>query len=167
MGRNCTVCAHPARAKIDAGLIAGISGAALGRLHGVGDDAISRHRGHIPKPPPVRNETPEQAAARGTDLLAQVRALHGKAISLLLAMEGAGDRRGATAAVRETLRCLEVMGRLTNQLGQGGDVTINVVSSPVFVSLQTTILTALEQFPDARAAVVAALSRSAAPMIEG
>ena len=83
--------------------------------------------------------------------------LHLKEIaSALLKTEEAEDWRAATGAIREARGCLELLGKLAGELQQEGQ-TINVIVSPQWVELRTTIIEALEPHPDAKSTVLRAL----------
>jgi hypothetical protein len=92
---------------------------------------------------------------RGAGLLADTRALHAKAMDLLSQAEAAKDLRTALMAVREAARCVELQGRLMGQIKE--ERTLNVFLNPQWLTVQAAVLTSLEAFPEARAAVVSAL----------
>jgi hypothetical protein len=121
--------------------------------------AVMRHRDqHLP-PEVVRKgerDVEAQDAERGEDLSQTARLLRKKAISLLVKAEQSGDLRTALVGIREAARLLEVQGRLEGQIDSSTTVNVNV--SAQFLSIQATILQALAPFPEARLAVVQALT---------
>ncbi len=155
-GRTCTVCAHAQRAAIDAALVApAVSIRGISRQYGVGDDSLYRHAGsHLPAHLAKAADAAE--ASNADKLLAYVRALHSKAVGLLLAAEKAGDLRTALAGIREARGCLELLARLQGELQEGA--TVNVLLAPEWVTLRTALLHALVPFPEARVRVVEALA---------
>ena len=62
-------------------------------------------------------------------------------------------------AVEQARRCLELLGRLRGELRN--EVTINLVHTPDWVRFRTLLLDALSPYPEARAAVVRALTAHA------
>jgi len=48
MPRLCTICIHSERTATDGALVAGQSLAAIAALYRVSQDAVSRHRAHLP-----------------------------------------------------------------------------------------------------------------------
>jgi hypothetical protein len=153
--RTCTVCVHDGRAAIDAALVAGTALRDIARHHAVSKDALFRHRSdHIPAQLAKAQDAAEVAQA--DDLLREVRALRGKAYSLLLKAEAAGDIRTALAGIREARGCLELLAKLLGELDERP--TVNILIHPGFQQAQTVILQALEPHPVARVAVADALA---------
>jgi hypothetical protein len=157
-GRPCTICRHAERDEIDRRLVASTALKPISERFGVTVQALIRHRNlHLPQA--VRDAAGAALAAaereRGTDLLAEARALHGKALDLMRQAERARDLRTALAGIREAARCVELQGRLIGQIKE--TPTVNVTFSAEWLSLQAVILSALEPHAEARQAVAAAL----------
>jgi hypothetical protein len=70
----------------------------------------------------------------------------------------AGDLRTALQAIKESRGNLELMGKLLGELQDG--VTINLYTHPVWIELRAVILTTLESYPEAKEALIGALSRT-------
>jgi hypothetical protein len=118
---------------------------------------VRRHRkSHLPAELIQAQEA--QAVAQADDLLAQVVSLKDKALKILGQAETEGDLRTALAAIRETRSTLELLARLLGELRE--QTTVNVLVSPEWVQLRTTILTALEPFPEARLHVAGVLAHA-------
>ncbi len=160
MPRICTVCTHPERAAIDTALIAGepvstiaaryctIDGRPLGRM------SVQRHKDdHLAATLAKAHEAGEVAHA--DDLLQQVRQLRGKAISILLTAEKAGDLRTALMGVREARACVELLAEMEGELNR--NPVVNVILSPEWTRLRAVIIGALAPYPDARLAIAARL----------
>jgi hypothetical protein len=94
--------------------------------------------------------------ANADDLLAQLKALRNKAISLLTKAEAAGDYRTALAGIREARGCIETLMEVEGELDRRNVVTITV--HPEWLALRTIILAALAPFPEARQQVAACLT---------
>jgi hypothetical protein len=151
--RPCSVCTHPDRAAIDAALVNRTSYRDISGQYRVSRSALSRHAEHIPS----RLTAASAAAdvARADTLLGQVQSLRDRALSLLDRAERDGDLRAAIVALRETRNTVELLAKIAGELNDAP--TVNVVTSPDWCALRTTLLNALEPFPDARAAAAAAL----------
>jgi hypothetical protein len=155
MPRTCTVCAHPERVAIDKALVNGEPTRAIAGRYGLARTSLQRHQeDHIPQK--LSRATEARAVAQADDLLAHVRALQGKATSLLLAAEKEGDIRTALAGIREARGCVELLAKLTGELAS--QPTVNVVVSPQWIELRTIIVETLAPFPEARQAIAQVLA---------
>ncbi len=154
MARVCTVCNHPERERIDKLLIEGESFRNIAERFSLSSTSTYRHKAHINRTLLKANEVREIAQA--DNLLEQVRDLQTRALNVLLKTEEAEDWRAATGAIREARGCLELLGKLAGELQQEGH-TVNVIVSPQWVELRTTIIEALEPHPEAKFAVLRAL----------
>lgn len=154
MPRVCTICTHPARQAMDLALIEGVPVLRIAAEYAVSDDAVTRHRAHIP--PKLAQAQAAETVAQADDLLYQVKHLRGKAVSLLLKAESSGDYRAALMGIREARGCLELLAKLQGQLDERP--VINLTISPQWVQLRAVIVQALAPYPEARARVAAALA---------
>ena len=83
--------------------------------------------------------------------------MQAKTLGILLRAEADGDPRLALVAVGEARRNVELWGRLTGELRDGG-IQINQNNTAIVLSAEwVKVIRALTCFPEARAAVVAAL----------
>lgn len=155
MNPHCTVCHHPQREAIDMALLVGVpvrdvASRAVPRLS---KSAVQRHKAHI-----ATTLTHAHAAAealRADDLLAQVRDLQSRALTILERAEEAGDLRTALQAIREARGNLELLARMLGELQEGTEV--NVLVAPEWVAVRQVVVEALGPYPAARQAVVTAL----------
>ncbi len=109
MARTCTVCTHTERADIDRALVQRRPFRDIACQYDVGRMAVLRHHDeHVPAELLAAREVDD--AARGDDLLAQVRDLQGHAMDILTVTKDAEapDYRTALAAIRELRGCIEV-----------------------------------------------------------
>ncbi|MDQ2786843.1 MAG: hypothetical protein M3Y58_17780 [Chloroflexota bacterium] len=155
MSRICTVCASPNREAIDQALIAGEPVRSVAsRYVTIGRMAVQRHKDeHLPATLAKAHEAGEVAHA--DDLLQQVRQLRGKAISILLQAERAGDLKTALMGVREARACVELLAEMEGELNR--NPVVNVILSPEWTRLRAVIIGALAPYPDARLAIAARL----------
>ncbi|MDQ3043664.1 MAG: hypothetical protein M3R06_00735 [Chloroflexota bacterium] len=90
------------------------------------------------------------------DLLAELKALRGKAVSLLLQAERAGDIRTALQGIREVRSTLELWAEVQGELDRRPTLNLLAVS-PEWLQVRATLMTALIPWPEAKRAVVAGL----------
>ena len=88
----------------------------------------------------------------GNNTLAEVRALKTRAMEILEQAQKAGDLKTALIGIRDARGCLETCLKAEGQLKDGPQITI--INNPEWVELRTFIITALDDFPQAKAAVV-------------
>jgi hypothetical protein len=158
MPRTCTICTHPQREDIDAALVAGQESARrIAALFRVSDDAITRHRAHIP--PALARAQAATEVARADTLLDQVRSLQTRTLDILSKAERAGDLRTAVSAIGQARGNLELLAKLVGELNE---TTVNValIASPEWTAVRAAVLRAVEPYPDARLALAEALSHA-------
>jgi len=127
----------------------------IARTYRVSEDALTRHKaGHIA--PAIATAHEAETVAQADDLLRQLRGLHSKAVSLLLAAERAGDLRTALAGVREARGCLEVLLEVEGELDRRAQVNVLAIN-PEWLAVRSAIMDALRGHPVARQDVLAAL----------
>jgi hypothetical protein len=154
MPRTCTICTHKRRADIDKALVDRRPFRDIARQFDVGPDSLWRHSDdHLPAKLVRAKRAAE--AVEADALLDQVLDLRDKALGVLDSAEGEGDRQGSIAAIREARACIELLGKLAGQLASAP--TINITLSAEWMTVQATVLAALQPHPEARIAVAAAL----------
>jgi len=155
MPRRCTVCAHPEVEAIDLALVAGEPYRRVAnRYESLSQAAMQRHEeNHLPATLTKAKEIRE--ISRADDLLASVRSLQERALSILGKAEEAGELRTALSAIREARSNLELLAKLLGGLDERTVVNLNV--SPEWLELRTVIIGALDTHPDARGAVLRAI----------
>jgi hypothetical protein len=92
-----------------------------------------------------------EETARADDLIEQVRNLQAHALNILERAEEAGDLRTALAAISQARGNLELLGKLAGELDKRP--VVNVLLSPQWLMIRTTMLEALSPFAEARSAV--------------
>jgi hypothetical protein len=154
--RRCTVCCHVERDAIGSALVEGSSIRDIaGRFESLSRASISRHKAeHLPKKLVQAKAAADDIHADG--LFDKLRELELKAQRIADKAESEGELRTALAAVRELCRIVELQARMLGQVHEGP--TVNVRVGTDWLALRTTILVALEPFPDARRSVIDALS---------
>jgi hypothetical protein len=154
MPRKCTICNHPNRHDIDLALVEGGAYRVIAKQFGVSSSSTLRHKNkHLPDSM-VRAHKARQAA-NADNLLANVCKLQRRAGRILRSAEQSGDHRIALSAIREIRNTIELLAKLAGELQTG--TTVNVLITPEYQLLKTTIVETLAPYPDARVAVAHAL----------
>jgi hypothetical protein len=169
---RCQVCRHPERWRVELLRAGGASLDSLADKFRVDRDAIWRHwTKHVSDEtkatylcgPARLAELAEKAASEGDSVLDHLRMVRTVLAGQLASVNEAGDGRGVAYVAGRLTQVLETIARVTGELGsmaQSVNITNNYAvfaESPTFLRLQATLLKTLMEFPDARAAVVAAL----------
>ena len=169
---RCKLCRHPERYRIELMRASGVPYETLGAKFGLTKDMIWRHwRLHVSAEtkselicgPVQLAELAQRASAENLSLLDYLALIRSRLLALFTAGAEAGDKYGTSVVVGRLLQTLKFQARLSGELlehaGHGVNVTTNVlvVNSPEFARLQTTVISALSGYPDARRAVVEAL----------
>jgi hypothetical protein len=150
MPRRCTVCAHQARAMIDAALISGAPLRDIAGRHGVSKSSLERHKAdHLPTHLAKAKDAGE--VARAEDLLSQLCHLQGRTLKILESAEATGELRVALGAIGQARGNLELLAKLLGKLSD--QPYVNVLVSAEWVQVRTAVVRALEPFPEARTAV--------------
>lgn len=158
MPRVCTACSHPHRPEIDRALVDdSASFRDIARQYAVSKDALARHKREHLGPRLARvAERNEQADIRtAIDVVAQLRAINGVALSVLKEARNADDGDLALRAIDRIQKQIELQAKLIDLIRDGD--TVNVIVAPEWVRLRTVIVTALQHHPEARQAVTTAL----------
>ena len=155
MAKQCTVCAHADAEKINIELVEGATLDTLSKGYGLTISALHRHKKHIPVQLAKAQEINEVTAA--DNLIGRISELNTKAESVYLKAIKAKNLNAAIAAVREMRGITELYAKITGEL-QAQTVN-NIIVMPEWVILRSAILYALEQYPEARQAVIEAMRR--------
>lgn len=159
MPRSCTVCAHPEREAIDLALVEGVTLRDIPRRFGLSKDAAARHKaGHLPAT--LLASVGAIEIAHGDKLIVKLRALEQEARAIGKRAHDAGDLKTALAAVRELTRLCELTAKVVGDISDAP--VVNVTVSSDWLAIRQTILSALAAYPDARLAVVDALTNGSA-----
>ena len=155
MPRRCTVCDHPERHGIDEALVSSAPYRSVAKRFDLSESAVYRHKtDHLPAHLLRAREAEE--AAKADELLDQVRSLQTHALGILERAEKAGELRTALAAISQARGNLELLGKLAGELDERP--VVNVLLSPQWVTIRTSMLKALSAYPEARAAVAESLT---------
>ncbi len=167
---KCSVCSSDSQAAVDLALAFGCSVAMASRKYSLSMDAVRRHkRNHLPIEL-VRKARRKQLIGEAKFNVEQLREhesenllarLVRQRISLLSLIEKMqeSDPRGAVQGHKALLFNLEVEAKMLGELGVHTQNTTvqNLVIAPEYLKLRQLLNEALKPYPQARAAVVAAL----------
>jgi hypothetical protein len=171
---RCQVCKHPERTRIELMRASGVSLDVIASKFNVGRDAVNRHwHGHVSDAmkasflagPLQLEELAQKAADTGMSVLDHLHAIRVVLFSHLTTATEAGDAGLASTVAGRLTHTLETIARISGELGAlATNTTYNITNNnlvltqhPQFLKLQASLLHSLAPFPDARAAVVAAL----------
>ena len=156
-GPSCTICSHPAVEEINRRITSQEKLADISREFAVSEDALSRHKEKCIIT--ALSATPNtKDVINGDNLLGQLQAARDKALELLDKAIAAGDTKiygppsSYLSEIRQQIKLwAELEGRLSSQ------PQITIINSPEWVELRTVIVLALDDYPEAKAAVVNAI----------
>jgi len=172
--KRCQVCRHDERWRIELLRAGGASLDSLAAKFNVDRDAIWRHwnrhvsaemkAGYLAGPVQLQ-DLAAKAADTGGSVLDGLRAVQVVLMGHLASATEAGDGRAAAYIAARLVHTLETIARISGELGDlARSTTYNITNNvavlqdhPAFMKVQASLLRALAPFPDARAAVVAAL----------
>jgi transposase-like protein len=155
MPRTCTICSHEDRREIDRALVERMPYRRIAPRYGVSDRSLRRHaRDHLPELLAKAYEAEQSAEA--DRLLTDMRRLQAKTLLILQRAEEADDLRTALAAVREARNNIALLAEMRGQLDRRP--VVNVLVSPEWLELRALIVGALAPHPEAKAAVLVAVS---------
>ena len=154
MPRSCTICGHAARTEIDKALAGGASNRSLASLYDVSEAAVRRHAGnHLPAKLVLVREAEDVREA--LDVVKQLKAINAASLHILKEAREQGKQGTALAAIDRIHKQIELQAKLLGELDDRPQV--NVLVSPQWLELRTTIITALERHPQARESVLRAV----------
>jgi CMP-2-keto-3-deoxyoctulosonic acid synthetase len=157
MPPTCSICIHAKRSEIDRVLLAGDSLRNIAKQFAVTSAALNRHKtNHLAQRLAQVAKRNEQADIRtAIDVVGQLSAINGVALSVLKEAREAGDGELALRAIDRIQKQIELQAKLIDLINDGD--TVNIIIAPEWVQLRTVILAALHPYPDAAQAVAGKL----------
>jgi uncharacterized small protein (DUF1192 family) len=115
VSRTCTVCSHPKVSEINQALLGNESYRSIAKHFGASQSAMYRHQQeHLPQALVKAKDALEVLSA--DNLLARVGELEADARRIAAAAEASGDLKIALGGIREMVRIVELMAKLTGRL---------------------------------------------------
>jgi hypothetical protein len=169
--RQCHVCNHPERARLEMLRVGGASLDSLSERFNISRDSIHRHfknhvslqrRAELTAGPARVEELANAAAEESKSLLDHLGIVRSVLFNQFLAAAEAGDRPGVANVAGRLLESLRELGRLTGELREVSGITVNnntlnLIASPKFLQLQEGLLQIARSHPGAKADIVALL----------
>ncbi len=166
MGRKSKIEAHPRSEEIVNRLISGKNNPEIVRdFPEITDDDLDYYREK--KLPEVLSKSKDLKALadeieqadihRGDTYLQLVIGLQKKALDALELQDPAGDPKSWAMISREARGYLELLGKALDRIRDTPQMQVNILVNPEWISLRSTIIAALEPYPEARRAVINAL----------
>ena len=154
MAGKSTILHHPQRGAIDAAIISRTPLREIADAFGVSKSTLHRYISG-----PFLGKLLEARAARevaeADHLLARMETLYGEAEDVLACAKTAENHPLRLQAIDRAVKLTELLAKLEGRLRDR--VSVNVLVSPQFLSVQAKLVAALEGFPEAREAVLQAL----------
>jgi hypothetical protein len=94
--------------------------------------------------------------AHALDVVQQLRAINAASLTVLKEARAAGDGALALKAIDRIQKQIELQAKLLGELQDGA--TVNILVSPEWLAVRSALMTTLTRYPDARLAVVEALT---------
>ena len=171
--RQCQICRHPERIRIEALRLAGSSADAIAERFDLKRDAVYRHMAnHVSADTkaaliadvPLR-ELADRAAAEGVSLIDYLAIVRQTVMTQMLGAASINDASGTAMLAGKALDVLKEVGKLTGEMLRAApvsnvyNITTNVafLQSPFFNKLETMLLDRLAPFPEALQAVLIGL----------
>jgi len=158
MGSRCTICSHADRLDIDRGIIAGLPYRDIAGRFAVSKSAIERHASdHISKL--ISRARDLRDWLNADQLVGELRVLREVVLGILEEARADGDHATALQAIGRLEKQAELVARLLGELVEHQRVQmVDASASEQWSKLLPIILSVLEPYPDARRALVEALS---------
>jgi hypothetical protein len=164
MARNCSVCVHPDRDAIEREMIGLRPYRHMAARFGVSTGALVRHHDdHLSAAVVKASRIGE--ITRADDLVDRIIVLARETQAILDRAKAAEDDELALKAIARAEKQLELQAKLIGQIKEGA--TVNITLSVEWLSIRTLIVGALDQYPEARHAVAAALEEVATHALDG
>jgi len=154
MARDCHTCRHPELEAINMMLLAKRPMREIAEKYGLSTSAVHRHAKHIPDNLVIAKQAKEVASA--DSVLSKIIELDQRSDTIYRQAVEADDPGLALKALKELREVTSLYAKLTGEL-QNRTVHNTLVITPEWVSMRSMMLAALEPYPEARRALVAAL----------
>lgn len=154
----CSICVHADRDDIDELLLRrATSLRVMAQRFGTSTSALHRHRTEHLATVLTQAETAREQA-HADDLLEQLRWVQRRTVRLLDTAEANGKLGVAVFCIREARGNIELLAKLLAVAAQAEQAAPPVTASPEWAALRRQVLTALGDYPEARLAVVDAIT---------
>jgi hypothetical protein len=163
MAQQCRTCAHPDIDAINIALAADEYITHISTRYGVGTDSLKRHKTHHLTPAVIRLAAARRNEGSAVPAYERLEDLYNRASALMAQAENKGSIVGGAAVLRELRQIVETLAKLTGELDERPQITVNLLSSPEVIEVLGRLMAALAPYPDARIAAAAAIDAEVLP----
>ena len=157
MPRSCSICAREDVEQINQDIFNNVPFETMRDKYGASVGALHRHKEHT-KMQYMAAKQVEATIQDPSAVMQRIAELDQRAEALYKSAVKAEDRLNATRALKEMREILTLYARMTGELNQQATVVHQHLHiSPEWASLRSVMLQALQPYPEARAALIAAL----------
>jgi hypothetical protein len=158
MAQTCTICTHARRVDINRSLVDGSPVRELAKRFGVSKSALQRHKDdHLSKV--ILGNAEARKKLEGLSVVERAEQLYEQTQGILEAATAANEPGLALKAIQRLERQLELVGRLLGEIRDIGP-TVNVLIAPEWLALRSAVIGALDEYPEARGAVLRGLQEA-------
>ena len=152
--KTCSTCQRVDVEAINADLLMGKSLGDVAAKYGVAKSNIARHAKHIERP----STDPDTFIAEARSALMKILQVEARVNALYALAMGSNDPKLALDALKEHRQVIGLSAKLSGELNQQTvHQHLHVTAAPEWLSLRALMMDALMPYPDARAALVAAI----------
>ena len=162
-GGKSAVDGHPDQEAIERALVRRMPVRQIAEHFNVSKSAIHRHAAKLPAKL-AEAVKKEDAQAHAESLVDRLEDLYGKAHAIIERAEKERRTKDALGAIKEARMVVETLAKITGELREG--TTINVFANSEWIEVRQVILTAVADYPEAKAALAEALGRFEEPTDE-
>lgn len=154
---RCACCNHPDLVAIDAAIVGGTSIYKVAERYGMSHMSVKRHKADHISAALCALKAAERDENERVTALDRVERLIARMERQLDAAEKAGQAGIALAAGAQIRANIELLAKLTHELDNRPQVTINLMASEEYLAVRAAIFAALQAHPEARTAVAGRL----------
>lgn len=152
--RLCSVCAHKQTEAISMEILQHVKLRDIAQKYGLSLSAVHRHKSHIPAQ--LAESRHADKVAKVDSVMERIAELDSRSDEIYRQATAGKDPGLALKALRELREVTSLYAKLTGEL-QTRTVNNTLIITPEWVSMRSVMLKALEPYPEARGALVAAL----------
>lgn len=139
-GRNrCAACQSDKQTEIDEALVRGVSLRSLARRYDISRNALAAHkRNHVS--PALAVIRQERITTEGAATIDRLEVLFQEAQAILAAARKSNNAALGLAAIRELRGVIELTARITGELDERPQVTVNLQQSAEWIQVQAVVV---------------------------
>lgn len=155
MPRTCTACGHDEAHAINVALVQREPYRRIAAQYSLAETSLRRHaKDHLPEMLVEAKKAVQSAEA--DDLMGELSAVKADVKRLKERAEDEGDLRTALQGCDKALKALELHAKVRQLIQEAPQVNV-LINHPEWVEVRTTLLYALDAYPEARESVLRAL----------